>query len=111
VLERLAAVFPALSRPAGTVIIREGTPGERFYLIDHGEVSVLKNGVEVARLGPGDYVGEISLLKQVPTTATVVARTDVELLALDPNIFIDAITGSTRARQVVEDVMTRRLDR
>src|ERR1700682_492760 len=77
VLERLAAAFAPLRLPAEAVIIREGTPGERFYLIDHGEVSVLKNGVEVARLGPGDYVGEISLLKQVPTTATVVAHTDV----------------------------------
>ena len=111
VLERLAAAFRPLSLPAGTVIIREGTPGERFYLIDHGEVSVLKNGVEVARLGPGDYFGEISLLKQVPTTATVAAHTDVELLALDPDIFIEAITGSARARRVVEDVMTQRLDR
>ncbi|HXN01180.1 MAG TPA: MFS transporter [Candidatus Dormibacteraeota bacterium] len=111
VLERLAAAFRPLTIPAGTVIIREGTPGERFYLIDHGEVSVLKNGVEVARLGPGDYVGEISLLKQVPTTATVVAHTAVELLALEPDIFIDAITGSARARRVVDDVMTQRLDR
>jgi MFS family permease len=111
VLERLAAAFAPLRLPAEAVIIREGTPGERFYLIDHGEVSVLKNGVEVARLGPGDYFGEISLLKQVPTTATVAAHTDVELLALDPDIFIDAITGSARARRVVEDVMTQRLDR
>ena len=111
VLERLAAAFAPLRLPAEAVIIREGTPGERFYLIDHGEVSVLKNGVEVARLGPGDYFGEISLLKQVPTTATVAAHTDVELLALDPDIFIDAITGSSRARRVVEDVMTQRLDR
>ena len=111
VLERLAAAFAPLRLPAEAVIIREGTPGERFYLIDHGEVSVLKNGVEVARLGPGDYFGEISLLKRVPTTATVAAHTEVELLALDPDIFIDAITGSARARRVVEDVMTQRLDR
>ena len=111
VLERLAAALQPLSLPAGSVLIREGEPGERFYLIDRGEVSVLKDGAEVARLGPGEYFGEISLLKQVPTTATVVAQTDVEVLALDPDIFIGAITGSARARRVVEDVMTRRLDR
>jgi MFS family permease len=109
VLERLAAALRPLSLPAGSMIIREGEPGERFYLIDQGEVSVVKNGVEVARLGAGDYFGEISLLKQVPTTATVVAQTDVEVLALDPDIFIGAITGSARARRVVADVMTRRL--
>jgi hypothetical protein len=111
VLERLAAALQPLSLPAGSVLIREGEPGERFYLVDRGEVSVLKDGAEVARLGPGDYFGEISLLKQVPTTATVVAHTDVQLLALDPDIFVEAITGSARARRVVEDVMTRRLDR
>ena len=111
VLERLAAAFRPLSVPADSVIIREGDPGDRFYLIDNGEVSVLKNGVEVARLGPGDYFGEIALLRNVPTTATVVADGDVELLALDPDIFIDAITGSARAWRVVEDVMTQRLDR
>ncbi|MEA2667201.1 MAG: hypothetical protein QOJ33_135, partial [Chloroflexota bacterium] len=109
VLERLAAAFRPVSLPAGSVIIREGEPGERFYLIDSGEVSVQKNGAEVARLGGGDYFGEISLLKQVPTTATVVASTDVEVLALDPDIFIDAITGSARARRVVDDVVARRL--
>jgi hypothetical protein len=40
----------------------------------------------------------------------VVAHTDVDLLALDPDIFIDAITGSTRAQRVVDDVMTQRLE-
>lgn len=109
VLERLAAAFRPLSLAAGSVIIREGTPGERFYLIDSGEVSVLKNGAEVARLGAGDYVGEIALLRRIPTTATVVAHTNVELLTLDPDIFIDAITGSPRARRVADDVMTQRV--
>jgi MFS family permease len=108
VLERLAAAFRPLSLPAGSVIIQEGEPGERFYVVDQGEVSVLKHGVEVAQLGPGDYFGEIALLKQVPTTATVLARTDVDLLALDPDVFIPAITGSTRARRVAETEMTRR---
>jgi MFS family permease len=109
VLERLAAAFRPLSLAAGSVIIREGTPGERFYLIDSGEVSVLKNGAEVARLGAGDYVGEIALLRRIPTTATVVAHTNVELLTLDPDIFIDAITGNPRARRVADDVMTQRV--
>jgi MFS family permease len=109
VLERLAAAFRPLSLAAGSVIIREGTPGERFYLIDSGEVSVMKNGAEVARLGAGDYVGEIALLRRIPTTATVVAHTNVELLTLDPDIFIDAITGSPRARRVADDVMTQRV--
>jgi MFS family permease len=111
VLERLAAALQPLRLPAGSVIIREGTPGERFYLIDSGEVVVEKNGVEIARLGAGDYFGEIALLRNIPTTAAVVAHTTVDLLALDPDIFIEAITGSARARRVADDVMARRLQR
>jgi MFS family permease len=109
VLERLAAAFRPVRLPAGSVIIREGTPGERFYLIDNGEVSVSKNGAQVATLGAGDYVGEIALLRRIPTTATVVANTDVDLLTLDPDVFIGAITGSPRARRVADHVITERV--
>lgn len=109
VMERLAAAFRPLSLPAGSVIIRQGGEGERFYLVDSGRVSISKDGVEVAQLGAGDYFGEIALLRRVPTTATVTAATDVELLALEPDVFIEAITGSVPARRVLDEVVTQRI--
>ncbi len=109
VLERLAASLHPLAFPAGTVIIREGEAGERFYLIDEGEVAVRKQDVEVARLRAGDYFGEIALLHKIPTTASVIAVTPVELLTIEPDIFIDAVTGNPRARRVMNQVVTERL--
>ncbi|MDQ6884499.1 MAG: MFS transporter [Candidatus Dormibacteraeota bacterium] len=109
VLERLAASLRPLTLPAGSVIIREGEPGERFYLVAEGEVAVLKKEVEVARLRAGDYFGEIALLRKIPTTASVIAMTPVELLTLEPDIFIDAITGNPRVRRVMNRVVTERL--
>jgi putative ABC transport system ATP-binding protein len=58
---------------AGEVVIREGDEGEELFLISEGEVDVLRDDHEVARLGPSDFFGELSLISGEPRNATVVA--------------------------------------
>lgn len=106
-MERVAAdVFPA-SVPGGAVFIREGDPGDLFYVIVEGRVKVTRAGHHVSELGPGDYVGEVALLRDVPRTASVTALTPLRLLALEREPFLLAVTGHAgsheAARAVAED--------
>ena len=83
--------------PAGTVVIREGDPGDTFYLIREGRVRVSVSGQAMRDLGPGEAFGEIALLHDIPRTASVTALADVALYALDRPPFLAAITGDPAA--------------
>jgi CRP-like cAMP-binding protein len=77
---------------AGTIVVRQGAPGDRFYIVRRGVVRVGKitadgRAVGLAELGPGDYFGETALLARVARTATVIAESDVRLLSLDAGHF------------------------
>ena len=109
ILERLARALVPVEGGAGDVLIREGDEGDRFYAIEEGTVVVSKEGRRVAELGPGDYFGEIALLKDVPRTATVTAKTDVKLYALERDVFIPAVTGHHDVQELAETAMTTRL--
>lgn len=108
-LEKLAARLIPLAAPAGTRIVEQKDVGDLFYLIRSGTVTVVCDGEPVSEQGPGDYFGEIALLRDVPRTATCVAATDVELFALERSAFVSAVTGHVRTSATAEDVMSERL--
>ena len=72
-LEHLAAELVAVAFEPGERVMQEGEPGDRFYVVREGELLVSAGDHEVATVGPGGYVGEIALLRDVPRTATVTA--------------------------------------
>jgi CRP-like cAMP-binding protein len=87
-------LFTEVALPAGTDLIAEGGVGREFFVIADGEVAVLRGRREVARLHPGDFVGELSLLDDGPRNATVRAVTDVRVLVQNRREFaslLDAI--------------------
>jgi MFS family permease len=108
-LEHLATALDAVGFAAAQTIFRQGDPGDRFYLVDRGEVEVSVDGGAPVVLGPGDYFGEIALLRGVPRTATVTARTAVDLLALDREEFIAAVTGHAPSAEAADAVIGARL--
>ncbi len=96
-LESVARQVIPLRTAPGETIIAEGDVGDRWYTIVFGSVRVHRAGLTVRTLGPGDSFGEIALLHRVPRTASVTALTATELLALDRDPFLGALTGSPAA--------------
>jgi MFS family permease len=108
-LEQLASHLSRVRVPAGQVVFRRGDPGDLFYVIGGGEVAVALDGRPPVTLGRGDYFGEIALLRDVPRTATVTARTEVELYALERDVFIAAVTGHAQSAEAADAVIASRL--
>jgi MFS family permease len=105
-LEQLAASLLPVHAHAGSVIIRQGQAGDRFYVVVEGEVEVEVDGRPVRRLTDGGSFGEIALLRNVPRTATVRAVLSTQLLALERSIFLEAVTGQPASRLAAEAVVT-----
>ncbi|MDP9328303.1 MAG: MFS transporter [Actinomycetota bacterium] len=108
-LEHLAAeLLPVAVEPSGCVM-REGDPGDRFYVVREGELRVSAGGHEIATVGRGGYVGEIALLRDVPRTATVTAVGAASLYALERDEFLAAVTGHTSSSTAADSAMLMRL--
>jgi MFS family permease len=108
-LERVARNLVPISAASGEVVIREGDPGDRFYVIVAGTVAVSRGDAPLTTLGAGDYFGEIALLRDVPRTATVVAAEPSELRALDREHFLAALTGAPAGAVALDSEVDRRL--
>jgi MFS family permease len=108
-LEELALRLRPERFAAGEQIVRQSEAGERFYVVASGEVDVSVDGRPAAALGAGDYFGEIALLRDVPRTATVTARTDVETFTLGRDEFVSAVTGHPESAEAAEAVVGSRL--
>jgi len=95
--------------------MRQGEPGEKFYIIQQGTVEVLlsrpfANDVMAQRMECGQYFGEISLYKNTRTAASVRAVPDgpVDLLALDKQAFDGLLNESSEFRALIETVVSTR---
>lgn len=71
----------------GRVLIREGATGHEFFVIARGEVEVSHDGAAVAKLGPGDFFGELALLGRTRRSATVTAITELEVIVVSSQEF------------------------
>lgn len=94
----------------GEAIVREGQPGESMFVVCAGTVAVVTGAGrrEVARIDPGGYFGEMSLLTGAPRSATVVARGDARVLELDAASFRRVAESSPMAMERVATLATTR---
>jgi CRP-like cAMP-binding protein len=81
-LRRIVSLQSQHEAKKSDVLIEQGGPGEECFVIVNGTATVSRNGIQLARLGPGDFFGELAPLDGGPRTATVVADSDMHLLAI-----------------------------
>ena len=92
-IEGLAAALTPRDLPPGTTLIRQGDRGDAYYAIAAGELDVQHDGQFLRRCGRGEGVGEIALLRDIPRTATVTARTAATVYVLHREPFLTAVLG------------------
>jgi CRP-like cAMP-binding protein len=91
-LARLAKRMEREEVGPGTVIVREGEPGDRFYVLFAGMLAVSQMGYGGRNvLRPGDYFGEVALAMDIPRTATVSAITPAVVASCDRETFDELI--------------------
>ncbi len=103
------------SHEEGSVVISEGQPGASMYVIASGEVKVFTHGpggesLYLARLGEGDFFGEVSMLSGKPRTATITASQRTELLRLDKEKLDNALARYPGIRKVLNEFYQRRAE-
>ena len=84
---RLAAVADERRVPSGTVLTKEGEPGDEFYVVAEGMAEASIGGRKVGSIPAGSFFGEMSLLDQGPRTATVTAELPMRLVVINARDF------------------------
>jgi len=113
-LRRVVGQLESKSVQGGEIIFEQGDPGDRFYIIESGQVGVetiAPSGekVELARLGAGEYFGETALLMNVPRTATISTLEPTQLLLLGADAFNDLVRQSQNVSRSLERTSSRRM--
>ncbi len=104
----LARLMTCVEVPAGRALTTEGEPGREFMIIVDGKASVRRGGRQVATLGAGDFLGEMSLIAGTPRSATVTAETDMVVEILNRREFSSLLDESPSvARKVMVGAVKR----
>ena len=89
----LATAVQTVRVPIGTDVVRQGDPGDGFYVVKAGSADVLVDGYAVGRVEQAGSFGERALLRDAPRTATVRSTEPMELLTLSREDFLSGLTG------------------
>jgi hypothetical protein len=109
-VEYLATRLEEARFDEGAVVIREGEPGALFYIVVEGEAVASVAGHPLRAMGPGEGFGEIALLRDVPRTATVVARGALRTVTLERTEFLTALSTNVDSATAADALARGRLE-
>jgi CRP-like cAMP-binding protein len=110
-VEAIAGLATETTYAAGEPIVREGDPGETFIILVSGSAQVERHARPIADLGPGDFLGEISLVDGGPRTATVIATEPVGALVVQHTDFRRLFEEYGAVRYDIVTALTNRIRR
>ena len=108
-LQRLARSFKERTFEAGHKVAEEGKGGAGFFVIENGEATVSVRGEERAKLGAGDYFGEIALLDDGARSATITADTDLHCFGLTSWEFRPLVESNASIAWKLLETLAKRL--
>ena len=104
-LQQLMDMAETVSLRAGDILIKQGEPGDSAYVLISGDFEVQKQSgqslIKIDVRNPGDVVGEMALLSRAPRNATLIAKTDGEVLRIPQEAFEKLVSSSTTAAMAV----------
>ena len=107
-LAAVAQQTDEINAAAGTVLAREGDLGDEFFLIESGTAQVTRGGAAVAKLGAGDFFGEIALIREERRTATVTATSPMVLIVMTGSSFRSLDSSRPEIRETVSKALAQR---
>ena len=108
-LEQIGQLADEVDVPDGYALIREGTFGEQFFMIVDGRVRIERGGQLIRVLGPGDFLGEISLIDKGQTTATATTEGPAKLFVLAHREFNSLLDRSPAIRVEIMGALASRV--
>jgi len=108
-LERLARSFKQRTFDSGHTVAGEGKTGAGFFVIESGEATVSVRGAERAKLGPGDYFGEVALIDDGARSATITADSELRCYGLTSWEFRPLVEGNASIAWKLLETMAKRL--
>ena len=94
--------------PAGRVLAREGDHGQEFFVILDGTAEVLRDGTPIAKLGPGEFFGEMALLDEERRVATVKALSGMRVLVMTSQSFRELDRSMPQIHAAVREAICAR---
>lgn len=107
-LDLIRPLLTAVDSEAGRVLLREGSAGREFVIIADGRVGVTRDERPLAVLGPGAFVGELSLLTRTKRSATVTAMTPLTIYVCNPAEFSGMLAVAPSVARKIHDAADAR---
>ena len=108
-LEEIAQIADEIDLPAGKEMATEGDRGREFFVLLKGEADVTKGGEKINTMKEGEFFGEIALVTKMPRTATVTARSDVDVLVITEPAFDNLLKKSPEIGRGVAEALAERV--